>query len=29
MVGMPSYYQWIATGIVLLAAVYLDQLRKN
>ena len=29
MVGMPSYYQWIATGIVLLAAVYLDQLRKS
>jgi ribose/xylose/arabinose/galactoside ABC-type transport system permease subunit len=29
MVGMPSYYQWIATGIVLLAAVYLDQLRKT
>jgi ribose/xylose/arabinose/galactoside ABC-type transport system permease subunit len=29
MVGMPSYYQWIATGVVLLAAVYLDQLRKN
>jgi ribose transport system permease protein len=29
MVGMPSYYQWIATGIVLLAAVYIDQLRKN
>jgi len=29
MVGMPSYYQWIATGLVLLAAVYLDQLRKN
>ena len=29
MVNMPSYYQWIATGIVLLAAVYLDQLRKT
>jgi len=29
MLGMPSYYQWIATGIVLLAAVYLDQLRKS
>jgi ribose transport system permease protein len=29
MVGMPSYYQWIATGLVLLAAVYLDQLRKT
>ncbi len=29
MVGMPSYYQWIATGIVLLTAVYLDQLRKT
>jgi ribose/xylose/arabinose/galactoside ABC-type transport system permease subunit len=29
MVGMPSYYQWIATGIVLLAAVYIDQLRKT
>jgi ribose/xylose/arabinose/galactoside ABC-type transport system permease subunit len=29
MVGMPSYIQWIATGLILLAAVYLDQLRKN
>ncbi len=29
MVGMPSYYQWIATGIVLLVAVYLDQMRKQ
>jgi len=29
MVGMPSYYQWIATGVVLLAAVYIDQLRKS
>ncbi len=29
MVGMPSFYQWIATGIVLLAAVYLDQMKKS
>ncbi|MGO8694734.1 MAG: ABC transporter permease [Rectinemataceae bacterium] len=29
MVGMPSYIQWIATGLVLLLAVYFDQLRKN
>lgn len=29
MVGMPSYIQWIATGLILLAAVYIDQLRKT
>jgi ribose transport system permease protein len=29
MVGMPSYYQWIATGFVLLVAVYVDQMRKS
>jgi ribose transport system permease protein len=29
MVNMPSYYQWIANGIVLIAAVYLDTRRKR
>ncbi|MCP4397764.1 MAG: ABC transporter permease [bacterium] len=29
MVGMPSYYQWIATGIVLIVAVYFDSRRKS
>jgi ribose transport system permease protein len=29
MINMPSYYQWIATGLVLLIAVYVDTMRKN
>ena len=29
MVNMPSYYQWIANGIVLIVAVYLDIRRRN
>ena len=29
MVNMPSYYQWVANGIVLILAVYLDQRRKR
>jgi ABC-type xylose transport system permease subunit len=26
---MPSYYQWIATGLVLLIAVYVDTMKKS
>jgi len=29
MIGMPSYYQWIATGIVLIVAVYFDTRKKQ
>ncbi|MCK5094171.1 MAG: ABC transporter permease [Spirochaetes bacterium] len=29
MVNMPSYYQWIATGLVLLIAVYVDTMKKS
>jgi ribose transport system permease protein len=29
MVNMPSYYQWIATGLVLLVAVYVDTMKKS
>ncbi|MCK4925519.1 MAG: ABC transporter permease [Spirochaetes bacterium] len=29
MINMPSYYQWIANGIVLIIAVYVDTMRKN
>ncbi len=28
MIGMPSYYQWIATGLVLIIAVYIDTRKK-
>ena len=29
MINMPSYYQWIATGLVLLIAVYVDTMKKS
>jgi ribose/xylose/arabinose/galactoside ABC-type transport system permease subunit len=29
MVNMPSYYQWVANGIVLILAVYLDTRRRR
>ena len=29
MINMPSYYQWIANGIVLIIAVYLDSRKKS
>lgn len=29
MMGMPSYYQWIAIGVILIAAVYIDERKKG
>lgn len=29
MINMPSYYQWIATGMVLLIAVFVDTMKKS
>jgi ribose transport system permease protein len=29
MIGMPSYYQWIATGVVLIIAVYIDSRKRS
>ncbi len=29
MINMPSYYQWIATGLVLLIAVFVDTMKKS